>query len=175
MKLALGERLRLAWELTWPLTLLDLALIVLVHGMFDVQSEAIDLVWGVFAFFGLTPWIMRRAFERFSPGKHVVAVSQGVEAPRLSYQQTLKAMWLLAWRTTPLALLALLLLSLFFRTTGISLPKVSAGDPLVNAFGLSMLDTITALVLYPLLIPGMLKKRYRGFHLEARPATARKV
>jgi hypothetical protein len=98
----------------------------------------------------------------------VVAVAKGVVSPRLDYQQSFKVMWLLAWRSIPLALLALLVVSALFRVTGLKLPQGSLDDPLVNAFGLSTIDTVSSLVLYPLLIPGMLKKRYRGFHLEVR-------
>jgi hypothetical protein len=39
-------------------------------------------------------------------------------------------------------------------------------DPLENALGLSVVDSLASLVLTPLLIPGMLRKKYRGFRLE---------
>lgn len=169
MKLTFRDRFRLAWELTWPLALLDLGVVVLIHGAFDVQGEVLDSVWALIAFFGVGPWVVRRALEHRYANWRVVAVARGVEARRLNYQQSLKAMWLLAWRTIPVALLALLAVSALFRATGASLPhSASLDDPLVNQFGLSLIDTISSLVLYPLLIPGMLKKRYKGFHLEVR-------
>jgi hypothetical protein len=172
MKLTFMNRFRLAWEMTWPLALLDLAIVVLIHGAFDVQGEVFDTVWALIAFFGVGPWVVRRALEHRYADWHVVAVARGVEAGRLNYQQSLKVMWLLAWRTIPVALLALLAVSALFRATGASLPHNAAlDDPLVNQFGLSLIDTISSLVLYPLLIPGMLKKRYKGFHLEVRSAS----
>jgi hypothetical protein len=164
MKLTFRDRLRLTWELTWPLALLDLAAAVLIHGALDAKGESLDLLWAVASFFGIGPWIVRRAFLR----EKIVAMRNGVESARLSYQQSFKAMWLLTWRTLPLAFAVLLIVSLIFRLTGVSLPSVSAQDPLMNAFGLSVIDALGSLVLYPLLIPGMLKKRYRGFHLEAK-------
>jgi hypothetical protein len=168
MKLTFLDRFRLAWELTWPLALLDLGVVVLIHGAFEVKGEVLDSVWALIAFFGVGPWVVRRALARRYADWHVVVVSRGAEAS-LNYQQSLKAMWLLAWRTIPVALLALLAVSALFRATGTSLPhSTSLDDPLVNQFGLSMIDTISSLVLYPLLIPGMLKKRYKGFHLEVR-------
>jgi hypothetical protein len=168
MKLTFRDRFRLTWELTWPLALLDLGVVVLIHGAFDAKGEVPDSVWALIAFFGVSPWVVRRALERSYAGWHVVAVGRGVASRRLGYQQSFKVMWLLAWRSIPLALLALLVVSALFRVTGLKLPQGSLDDPLANAFGLSMIDTVSSLVLYPLLIPGMLKKRYRGFHLEVR-------
>ena len=166
MKLSFPDRLRLAWELTWPLALADLAAVVLFHGVIGTEGELLDTVWAVAAFFAVSPWVVRRAFRR----ERIVAVRNGKQLPQLDYQQSIKVIWLLAWRTIPLGLLALLAVSAAFRFTGTSLPSVTTKDPLVNAFGLSVVDTIASLVLYPVLIPGMLKKRYRGFHLELRPA-----
>ena len=42
MKLTFGDRFRLAWELTWPLALIDLGVVVLIHGAFDVRGEVLD-------------------------------------------------------------------------------------------------------------------------------------
>jgi hypothetical protein len=170
MKLPFRARLRLTWELTWPLALLDLGAVVLIHGALDSKGEVLDSVWGLVAFFVVSPWVVKRAMLCRYAGWRIAIVSKGTEYPRLSYQQSLKVMWLLAWRTLPLMLVALLVISGMIRATGINLSQVSLDDPLVNGFGLSLIDTISSLVLYPLLIPGMLKKRYRGFHLEVRPA-----
>ncbi len=162
------ERLRLAWELTWPLSLADLAVVVLLHGAIDVHGEMADSVWALIAFFVVSPLVVRWALGRGVANWKIVSVVRGVEAARLSYQQSLKVMWLLAWRTIPLSLAALLLVSAAFRATGASLGSISVQDPLVNNAALNLLDTLTSLLLYPLLIPGMLRKRYKGFRLEVR-------
>ena len=196
MKLTFLDRFRLAWELTWPLALLDLGVVVLIHGAFDVKGEALDAAWALVTLFGVAPWVVRRALERHRrPWPHhrsrtilprpsvvarvsgepryadwrIIVSAKGAESHRLNYQQSFKVMWLLAWRTIPLQLLAALAISGLFRLTGASLPlSASLDDPLVNQFGLTLIDTISGMVLYPLLIPGMLKKRYKGFHLEVR-------
>jgi len=169
MKLTFRDRLRLAWELTWPLALIDLGVVVLIHGAFDVKSEIPDTLWALIAFFGVGPWVVRRALARRYADWRIVPVTGKIQSAHLNYQQSLKVMWLLAWRTIPVALLALLAVSALFRATGASLPQsASLDDPMVNQLGLSMIDTISSLALYPLLIPGMLKKRYKGFHLEVR-------
>src|SRR5215831_19730250 len=67
------ERLGMAWEMTWPLALLDLAVILLIHGVMDTQTETLDSVWAVIGFFGASPWVVRRALAR-SYGNIRVAV-----------------------------------------------------------------------------------------------------
>jgi len=166
--LSFSNRLRLAWELTWPLLLADLAAVVLMHGAMNVQGETLDTIWALVLLLVISPLVVRRALARPAPDWHVVSVARGVEAERLSYQQSFKVMWLLAWRTIPLGLVALFLISALFRATGVELGSISAQDPLVNNAALSLFDAVTSMLLYPLLIPGMLKKRYRGFHLELR-------
>jgi hypothetical protein len=169
MKLTIRDRFRLAWELTWPLALLDLGAVVLIHGAFDAKSETLDLVWELITFVAVAPWVVRRAMERRYADWRIVVVVRKTESYRLNYQQSFKVMWLLAWRTIPLELLALLGTSALFRATGASLPHTDLlEDPLVNQFGLILLDVVSGMVLYPLLFPGMLKKRYKGFHLEVR-------
>ena len=169
MKLTFLDRFRLAWELTWPLALLDLAAVVLIHGAFDVKGEALDAAWALVTLFGVAPWVVRRALQRSYADWRIIVSIRRAESHQLNYQQSFKVMWLLAWRTIPLQLLAALAISGLFRLTGASLPhSTSLDDPLVNQFGLTLIDTISGMVLYPLLIPGMLKKRYKGFHLEVR-------
>jgi hypothetical protein len=166
--LSFPKRLRLAWELTWPLSLADLAVIVVLHGALNVEGQTLDTIWALVLLFVISPFVVRRALARPAPEWHIVSVSRGVEGERLTYQQSFKVMWLLAWRTIPLGLAVLLVVSALFRATGASLGNISAQDPLVNNGALTLFDTVTSMLLYPLLIPGMLKKRYRGFHLELR-------
>jgi hypothetical protein len=152
------ERLCMAWELTWPMALIDLAVVWVLHGMLDVAGETADSIWAVASFFTVSPWVVRRALH-LKYGRWRVA-------PKLSYQHSLKVMWLLMWRTLVLSLAALLVVSLVLRAIGIGPQAFSEQSPLVNNLGLSAADALSTLVFSPLLIPAMLRKRYRGFRLE---------
>ena len=96
MTLTYRDRLRMAWELTWPMALIDLAVVICLHGFLNVQSESADSIWAVAAFFGVSPWVVRRGLN-LKYGRLRVR-------PRLTYQQSLKVMWLLGWRTLALSL-----------------------------------------------------------------------
>jgi hypothetical protein len=67
-----------------------------------------------------------------------------------------------------MALAALLVVSALLRLAGITARDLPTQGPFVNALGLSAVDALTSLVFFPFLIPGMLRKRYRDFHLEWR-------
>lgn len=163
----------MAWELTWPLSIADLAAVLLFHGLLDVQGETADSAWALIAFFLVSPWVVRRALRKSYEGCKV-SVQRPVEdrngqVATLKYQESLKVMWLLAWRTLILALGTLLITSLALKAAGLpSFHYVSRG-PLPDNLGLSAVDTISNLLFAPLLIPGMLRKRYRGFRLELDP------
>lgn len=152
------QRIRIAWELTWPLALIDAAVVVLLHGMLDVQGETWDSVWAFASFLGVAPFVVRRAL-RLKYG------SLRIE-PVLTYQQSLKVMWLLMWRTLVLSIAALLAVSLILRAIGVGAHAFEEQSPLVNNLGLSVADAVSSLVFSPLLIPAMLRKKYRGFRLE---------
>jgi hypothetical protein len=156
----------MAWELTWPLTLMDLVVVVLIHGVLIVEGEALDSVWAVVVFFMASPWVVRRALAREYGSSRIVVVRGGEQHTRLNYQESLKVMWLLSWRALPLILVVFLAVSGILRLAGISGSNFSINDPLENALGLSTMDALSNLLLSPLLIPGMMRKRYRGFHLE---------
>jgi hypothetical protein len=162
------HRLHLAWELTWPLAAIDFAVVLAIHGLLEVPGETLDSVWALAAFFVVSPGVIRRAFRRSYGGSHLVAIRGGEEGGTLRYQESLKVMWLLAWRTLVLSLLALLLVSLLLRLAGLSGSSFSVKSPLANSLGLSAVDTLSSLVFTPLLAPAMIRKRYRGFHLELR-------
>ena len=161
----------MTWELSWPLAALDLGAMLLIHGLIDARGEALDSAWAVAAFFIASPWVVRRALARRYGGCRVAVVTGAGDRARLQYQQSLKVMWLLAWRSSLVGLAALLLVSGVLRLVGISTRDLATPGPLVNALGLSAVDALTSLLLFPFLIPGMLRKRYRGFHLEWRPVT----
>jgi len=158
----------MAWELTWPFALIDLAVVLLLHGVLDVSGETGDAIWAVVSFFVVSPWVVRRALHREYKGLRIVVVRGEAAASTLGYQESLKVMWLLAWRWLALALVALLALSLALRVTGFNSRQFSTQDPLASNFGLSVVGDVSDLALFPVLIPGMLRKRYRGFHLELR-------
>jgi len=171
------DRFHMAWEMTWPLAALDIGVVTLIHGVLDAQGETLDSIWAVVGFFVVSPWVVRRALAR-RYGNHQVAATtrEGGGRPRLAYQQSLKVMWLLVWRSTAMALAALLVVSALLHFAGVAARDLPAQGPLVNALGLSAVDALTSLVFFPFLIPGMLRKKYRDFNLEWRslkPATQR--
>jgi len=166
--LPLRERWRMAWEMTWPLALLDLAVVLMIHGVLDTQTETLDSVWAVIGFFVVSPWVVRRALSRPYGKARIEVVAERPGRVRLSYQQSLKVMWLLAWRSTLVALGALFVLSGLLRVAGVQARDLPAQGPLVNALGLSAVDALSCLLFFPFLFPGMVRKRYRDFHLELR-------
>jgi len=157
MKLSYRTRLRMAWELTWPMALIDLSVVFVLHGMLEVQGESADSIWAVIAFFGVAPWVVRRALNLKYGSLRV--------RPKLGYQQSLKVMWLLTWRTLVLSLAALVPISLALRALHVE-TNLSAENPLMNNVGLSIFAAVSSLVFYPLLVGAMLRKKYRGFRLE---------
>jgi hypothetical protein len=158
MGMSFRDRMRMAWELTWPLAVIDVAVVVILHGLFESGGETWDSVWAVGSFFTVAPWVVRRAL-RLKYGRWRVL-------PRLTYEQSLKVMWLLAWRTLALSLVGLLAVSLILKATGAGSIHVGEQSPLMNNLGLSGVDAVSSLICTPFLIPGMLAKRYRGFRLE---------
>ncbi len=166
--LSYRARFRLAWELQWPLTALDLAVVLVIHGLFDAKDGTPDSIWAVLAFFVVSPWVIRRAFARTYEGS-CIEVARGEDRKPLRYQESLKVMWLLAWRSLVLGLVALLVVSSALRLFGVSARRFAVESPLGNALGLSAVDAITSLVFTPLLIPAMLRKRYKGFRLGLQP------
>jgi hypothetical protein len=75
----------MAWELTWPLTLIDLVVVVLIHGVLIVEGEALDSIWAVAAFFVVSPWVVRRALARAYEPARVVVIRGGEEHTKLKY------------------------------------------------------------------------------------------
>jgi hypothetical protein len=169
-KLSFRDRFRLAWELTWPLALMEVVVVVTIHGLLDAQGETLDSIWAVAAFFVASPWVIRRAFR----GRRIEAI-RALETGPLAYQESLKVMWLLAWRSTVLMLLAVLALSGLLRLAGFSARDLAPQGALANALGLSGVDAVVSLAFTPFLIPGMLRKKYRGFRLVLREAEVQRA
>jgi len=147
---------------------MDLVVVLMIHGWFDAQDETLDSIWAVVAFFVASPWVIRRAFRRSYEGMRI-EVTRGEDRAPLRYQESLKVMWLLAWRSMVLGLAALLVVSLALRVLGVSARRFATDSPLGNALGLSAVDAVTSLAFTPLLVPAMLRKRYKGFRLELQP------
>lgn len=147
----------MAWELTWPMALIDLTVVILLHGFLDVQGESADSIWAVIGFFGVSPWVVRRALNLKYGTWNIL--------PKLSYQRSLKVMWLLGWRTLALSLAALVPISLVLRALHLD-GNLGRENPLIDNVGLSLVDAASSLAFYPFLVTAMLRKRYRGFRLE---------
>ena len=154
------DRMHLTWELTWPLASLDLIAVFLIRVVADSRDESLTAIWAVIAFFCVGPLVVRRALARRYGGLEI--------HPRLTWQQSLKVMWLLGWRSETLSLVAIVVFSGLLKLAPGLRATVTTTDPFWNDIGLSLADTVTSLLFYPLLIPAMLRKRYRGFHLEVR-------
>jgi hypothetical protein len=174
--LSYRERLRFAWQLIWPSALIELgwAVFQIVAG---VQSTGVDSLYYVASFFLIGPWLVRRAIRLGYPDFSLVVVGDDDRAHGMTYQESLKVFWLLGWRTAILMIAALIPLSLLVG----ALVKVSLADwvrsfgfsKVGNNLGLAAVDFLAGLALFPLLIPTMLRKQYRGFHLEVRRETRR--
>jgi hypothetical protein len=133
--------------------------------MLDANGETADSIWAVVSFFTISPWVIRRGLRlRYFRWKFEV-VRATTRGPALTYQESLKVMWLLAWRTLALSLAALLVVSLVLWALRIH-HRFDTSSPLSNNLGLSLIDAVSSLVFTPFLIPGMVRKRYRGFHLD---------
>lgn len=160
----------MTWELTWPLAAIDLAMVLFIHGLVDARDETLDSIWAIAGFFVVSPFVIRRAFLRTYGGRKIDVLrrqgSNWTSGGALQYQESLKVMWLLAWRTLVLALGGVLVFSLILRVTGLNAQSFSVQSRLANAVGISLVDSVASLVFTPVLIPGMLRKRYRGFRLE---------
>ena len=133
-------------------------------------AEAIHMV---LAFFVIAPWACRRALAFKYPEFRILTFGYGSTTPKsISYLESFKVAWLLGWRSGVLGILLLLAISMVFTQAktlfGMAFGgRVSGGgaSPL-NSLILTGFDFVSNMILIPLLIPGMLKKKYHGFHLE---------
>ena len=83
-------------------------------------------------------------------------------------------MWLLNWRSNVLFLLSLFPVSILLsKLTSRPLTETFApilGSPLLSDIGLTVVETLASMVLMPFLIPGLIRKRYRGFRVHVERA-----
>ena len=124
-------------------------------------------------FFVIAPWACRRALALKYPSFSILTFGYGGTTPkRISYLESFKVAWLLGWRSGLLGILLLFAISVVFTQAKtifgmVFSDRVSGGGASsFNALILSALDFLSNMILVPLLIPGMLKKKYHGFHLE---------
>lgn len=148
--------------MTWPLALIDLIAVFVIHAVVEARDEKLDALWAVVSLLVVGPYVVRSALAQRYSGYEI--------SPPVTWQQSLKVMWLLAWRSEVLGLAAIMLVSSLLSLAPAWRASVTTTDPLVNNIGLSLVDAVSNLLFYPLLIPAMLCKRYRGFHLSVRKA-----
>jgi hypothetical protein len=168
------QRYEWTWQYVWPMTAIELGwscFSALVYGeSWYAAAEAIHMVA---AFFVIAPWACRRALAHTYPNFRILTFGYGSTTPKLiSYLESFKVAWLLGWRSGVLGILLLLAISMVFTQAktlfGMAFSdRVSGGGASAsNALILSGLDFASNMILIPLLIPSMLKKKYHGFHLE---------
>jgi hypothetical protein len=166
MKLSLSERIRLAWELVWPLFLFDLGAALFIYAVLGRERQDLESVYVVVSILVVAPWVVRRALRRQFPSFQIVCIKDATES-YLTWQDSLRVFWLLAWRSMAAGLALLIPLSLLLNTLDWK-PRLANSSRLLDVAGLSVLDLISGLVLFPALIPGMLRKKYATFELETR-------
>ena len=168
------ERYRWTWQYIWPMTAIELLWscfsFLAYSESWYAAAEAIHMV---LAFFVIAPWACRRALALKYPSFKILTFGYGSARPKqISYLESFKVAWLLGWRSGVLGILLLLAISMVFTQAktlfGMAFSgRVSGGGASAsNALILTALDFVSNMILIPLLIPGMLKKKYHGFHLE---------
>jgi len=170
--LSYRDRLRMTWEIVWPLLALDLAWGMLFYVLLGRTESTVDTAYHLVTFFVIGPLLVRRMLRlRYSSFR--VQTLRGGRDVEAGYQEAWKAFWLLSWRSTVLMLVSLVPLSFILgKITDRPLSEYArgaSGNPFVNALGLMAVDAVTTVVFVPFLIPAMIRKRYRGFRFEIRP------
>jgi len=167
--LTIAERYSLSWQLTWPLTLIDIGIAFVIHVILDIHKPGAELISEIPNLLLIAPWIVRRMFQRAHPGFRLKTIIGGVPAP-MGYTESFKVMWLLSWRTEVLMLVLLLVVSFFLRFVNVQLASLvpsTEESPFLSALGLSIVLNAAALLLMPFVMPGMFSKRYNGFRVVA--------
>lgn len=161
------ERVRLAWEFTYPLVLLDLGWAVLLYGIIAKDESKLDSLYVIAGILLLAPWVVRRAIRKTYRTFSVRAVRDG-QPVHLGYQGSLAIVWLLSWRMAVLLLALLLPVSMIIGaiTDKPLSSMVPSSQGFANAVGIAFFNAVTSIALLPFLIPGMLRKRYARFELE---------
>ena len=177
------ERYQWTWQYVWPMTAIEIVWSGFSYLAYtESWYAATEAIHMVLAFFVIAPWACRRALALNYPSFKILTFGYGSKTAKIiSYLEGFKVAWLLGWRSGVLGILLLLGISLVFTQAktlfGIAYSdRMSGGGASAyNALILSALDLVSNMILIPLLIPGMLKKKYHGFHLERaepQPVTA---
>ncbi len=180
-ELSYRERLRLAWELAWPLFLLDLAVIGVAYLIVGPKITDLYVAYALLALVIVNPFLVRRMAGLRYPGFRLAVLSDGAEA-EMGYTESFKVAWLLGWRTEIFSYLLLFIVSPLAQLLPFQLSSLvpSTSDaPLLNIVGLSLFSVMAGLTLSPFIMPGMFSKQYQGFRFaalrEASPRTATTV
>ncbi len=168
------ERYQWTWQYVWPMTVIELAWSCFSYVAYgESWYAATEAIHMVAAFFVIAPWACRRALEHKYSAFQNLTFGYGSTTPkRISYLESFKVAWLLGWRSGVLGILLLLAISVVFTQAKTIFGMVfsgrvsGGGASAYNALILTALDFASNMILIPLLIPGMLKKKYHGFHLE---------
>jgi len=166
-ELGFSERVNLTWQLVWPTVAAQFAWGFTVYVMLGVTSQNAELVFFVPYLLVIAPWLVRRMMRLRYAGFRLKTLVDGVESP-MAFTESFKVMWLLNWRTSVLILGLLLVVSFFGQFLSVqlsSLVPTAQQAPFVNSMGVSLLENAAAMILMPLVIPGMLRKRYQGFRV----------
>lgn len=166
-ELTFSERVNMTWQLVWPTVAAQFAWGFTVYVLLGVTSQNAELVFFVPYLLVIAPWLVRRMVRRRYEGFRLKTLVEGTEAP-LGFTESFKVMWLLNWRTSVLILGLLLVVSFFGQFLSVQLSTLvptAQQAPFVNSMGVSLLENAGAMILMPLVMPGMFRKRYQGFRM----------
>lgn len=167
--LTFSERLQLAWQLAWPAVVFDIFWSFLIHVVFNIHATGVELIYLIPYLLFVAPWLVRRMVRRRYEGfrlKTVFAEGEG----EMGFSESFKAMWLLSWRTSVLMIGLLLVVSFFLQFLKVDLASLAPSSreaPFLNQAGVSIVENAAALLLMPLVLPGLFQKRFQGFRVIA--------
>ena len=187
--MAYAESLRAGWLLTWRGVVAGLvigitsSLFTLIFvGLLSSAGIAIpettfSRILGVVLYiFVLSSLLVRMMLDKEFSG----FVIEGVRPQReegeltLSYGQSVRAGWLLTWRSAALYLACIVALGLVIRIVGILLGATEAAirsipsSPAVQAVSSPLVVLLGVFLITPWVVRMMTRKQFRGFHLEVR-------
>jgi hypothetical protein len=168
-ELTYGERLLLAWQLTWPAVVFDVFWSFVVHVLFDIRTSGVELLYLIPYLLLVAPCLVRRMVRRPYQGFRLKTLYAGGEG-QMGFTESFKVMWLLSWRASVLMLGLLLVVSFFGQFIEMDLASLapsSSESPFLSQAGVSVVENGAALLLLPLVFPGMFAKRFQGFRVIA--------
>ena len=172
------QRLEFTWQASWPGFVAGLPF-ALVAFLMDSPNDLvkIQLVEAAIGVFVVGPYVICRALAyAYSSFRFQVFGYGSTVARPIGLLESLKVAWLLSWRTEILSLLCLVPVSFVFTGLQKLLPIFGQAGETTPGLGMvyeGLLYLAADLTLMPLIVPGMLSKRYKGFHIEKTDASAR--